>query len=178
MSDAIRGPAPRKLTAEGLAQEADTNPGYVRRLVESGAIRPDADGLHDPGDVPRVRLAQALADGGVDVDGLTWAMRTGILPLDRISEMWTVPEPTGRTYTEFASALGDRGADLPAVYAAFGLAVPPPGTVMRQDEEEVLADFLDVWGMVDDRREAYLRAARIDRGRRASHRDGHARPLR
>ena len=58
-------------------------------------------------------------------------------------------------------SLGDRAAQLPGIYAALGLAPPMPDTVMRQDEERVIADFLELWSLLDDRPEVYLRAARI-----------------
>ena len=86
-----RGQPTRKLTAERLALEAGTDPEYVRRLIDAGAVHPDADGLLDVDDVPRVRFARVLAEGGVDVDGLMWAIRSGMLPLDRFPEMWSAP---------------------------------------------------------------------------------------
>ena len=36
-----------------------------------------------------------------------------------------------------------------------------PDTVMRQDEERIITDFLELWSLLDDRPEVYLRAARI-----------------
>src|SRR5437773_225992 len=65
------------------------------------------------------------------------------------------------SFADFADSLGGRASQLPAIYAAFGLAVPPPGMAMREDEEEAIADFIDLWAMVDDEAETFLRAARI-----------------
>lgn len=153
--------ASRRLTAGELAREAGTLPEFVERLVEADAIHPDPSGLHDVEDVARVRLIRALADGGIDVVDLMWVGRSEGLPLDTIARMWTATEPTGRTFAEFASSLGERGRDLAAIYAAFGLGVPLPATLMRRDEEAVITDFLDLWRMVDDRSEVVLRAAHI-----------------
>jgi adenylate cyclase len=155
------GASPSRLTATQLALEAGASSEYVRRLAGAGAIRPDAAGLHEIGDVPRVRLARTLADGGIDVDGLMWAIETGLIAIDRVADLWTLPESTGRTFGEFAASLGRREGNLAAIYAAFGLAVPAPETVMRIDEEAVVTEFLELWSLVDDREEVHLRAAHI-----------------
>ena len=152
---------PRRLTSEQLALEAGTTLEAVSRLVDGGMLQRDADGRHDIGDVPRVRLATALAEGGVDLDDLLSLMRLGVFQLDWVARLWTVAEPTGRTFEAFATSLGDRGDHLPAVYAALGLAIPPPDTVMRRDEEVAIGEFIDFWTVVDDQPESKLRAARI-----------------
>jgi adenylate cyclase len=149
------------LTADRLAREADTTPAYINRLVESGAISADGDGLFAVETVPQVRLTMALADGGIDLDDLMSVVRSGVLHLDWVGRLWTVGEPTGRTFDEFSRTLGGRADQLPAIYAALGLAPPTPQTVMRQDEERAVADFIELWSLVDDRPEVYLRAARI-----------------
>ncbi len=154
------GPA-RRLTAAQLAVEARVTPEYVAELVNAGAIRPDGDGSHDPVDVATIRFAVALGAGGIDVDDLMWVIQSGGHPLHRIGQMWNAPESTGRTTADFVASLGERGADLPAIYAAFGLAAPPQDALTRRDEEAVLTDFLDIWSMVDSRLEVSLRAAHI-----------------
>ncbi len=149
------------LTADRLAREAGTTTSYITRLVDSGAIAADGDGLFAAETVPRVRLTLALADGGIDLDDLMSVVRSGALQLDWVGRLWTVGEPTGRTFDEFSRTLGERADQLPAIYGALGLAPPMPETVMRQDEERVLTDFIELWSLVDDRPEVYLRAARI-----------------
>src|SRR3954468_24444626 len=89
-------------------------------------------------DIPRVRLAVALAAGGIDLDDVMAVTRTGAFELDWVARLWTVARPTGRTFVEFAASLGERGSQLNAIYAAFGLAVPPPGTLTREDEEQAI----------------------------------------
>ena len=103
----------------------------------------------------------ALADGGVDLDDLMEVIHSGAVILDWVARLWSVAQPSGRTFEEFALTLGDHAVLLPSIYAAFGLAVPPAQTVMRQDEETAIADFIDLWAMVDDQPETFLRAARI-----------------
>ncbi len=149
------------LTTDRLAREAGTTPEYIARLVEAGAIGADADGRFATEDVPRVRLTLALADGGIELDDLMSVIRSGALQLDWVARLWTLGEPSGRTFEVFAGTLGDRAALLPGIYAALGLAPPMPDTVMRKDEEQVIADFVELWSLVDDRPEIYLRAARI-----------------
>lgn len=150
-----------KLTPDQLAHETGVELAYIRELIEAGALRPDAAGLHAPADILQVRLVQALAASGVELDDVVWAIREAGLPLDQIGSMWTVAESSGRTFAELCESLGERGEQLPAVYAAFGVAVPAPDTVLRRDEEEALTRFLEVWGMLDDGADTFVRAARI-----------------
>lgn len=149
------------LTPDRLAREAGTTPEYIARLVEAGAIGADVDGRFATEDVPRVRLTLALADGGIELDDLMSVIGSGAFQLDWVARLWTVGEPSGRTFDAFAGSLGERAVHLPGIYAALGLAPPMPDTVMRQDEERVITDFLELWSLVDDRPEVYLRAARI-----------------
>ena len=149
------------LTPDRLAREAGTTPEYIARLVEAGAIVADGDELFAVETVPRVRLTLALADGGIELDDLMSVIRSGALQLDWVGRLWAVGEPTGRTFDEFSRGLGERADQLSAIYAALGLAPPMPETVMRQDEERVLTDFIELWSLVDDRPDVYLRAARI-----------------
>ena len=134
------------LTADRLAREAGTTPEYIARLVEAGAIGADVDGRFATEDVPRVRLTLALADGGIELDDLMSVIGSGALQLDWVARLWTVGEPSGRTFDAFAETLGERAAHLAGVYAALGLAPPMPDTVMRQDEERVITDFLELVG--------------------------------
>ncbi len=149
------------LSADRLAREAGTTPEYIARLVEAGAISADVDGRFAGEDVPRVRLTLALADGGIEFDDLMSVLRSGALQLDWVARLWSVGEPSGRTFAAFSESLGQQAVLLPDVYTALGLAQPMPATVMRQDEERVITDFLELWSLVDDRPEVYLRAARI-----------------
>ncbi|MGH2464287.1 MAG: hypothetical protein ACRDGI_02405 [Candidatus Limnocylindrales bacterium] len=149
------------MTIDRLAEESGTTPGHVRSLIAAGALNAQPDGLHDVEDIPRVRLALALADGGIDLAQLISVVRSGTLQLDWVARLWAVPEASGRTYLEFADSLGERASMLPLLYAAFGLAVPAPETVMRRDEEEAIEAFVELWSMVEDRPDVYLRAARV-----------------
>src|SRR3954452_19550458 len=141
----------RALSDDELAREAGTSADYIRKLVAAGAIDVQPDGLHDVENLPRVRSTLALAAGGIDLDDLMAVVRAGALELDWVARLWAVGDPTGRTFADFAVSLGDRATLLPATYVAFGLAVPTPTAVMREDEEQAIVDFLDLWAMVSDR---------------------------
>jgi adenylate cyclase len=154
-------PALPPIKAGALAAEAGVAPEYVRELVAAGALHPNPDGGHDPDDIPRVRLAAALANAGIDTRALMWAIEKDILQLDRIAGLWRVAAPGGRPYGEFAASLGERGRDLGPLYIALGLAEPPRDAPIGQDEERVLADLLKTWADVDPRPEVSMRAARI-----------------
>ena len=159
MNDDAKG-SPKLSTAD-LAREAGTVPDYVDRLVAAGALESNAGGTFGVESVGPVRLTLALAEGGIGLDDLMAVIASGALQLDWVSRLWTLAPRTGRTFAEFAETLGDRAGQLPAIYAAFGLAVPPPETEMREDEEQAVAGFVDLWTMVDDEPDTYLRAARI-----------------
>jgi adenylate cyclase len=151
-----------RLTPDQLAFEASAPLGLVDELVEAGAIERAPDGTHEPGDIARVKLAHALASGGISVEDLMHEVRSGRMPYRDIPRFGITPRATGRTQAEFAGSLGkERAAQIPTLYAAFGLGVPPPETAMREDEEQALTEFLAIWAMVDDRPEVMLRAARI-----------------
>src|SRR3954454_18811680 len=135
------------LSIDRLASEVGTTPEYIARLVEAGAIRAGPDGRFATEDVPRVRLTLALADGGIDLNDLMSVLSSGALQLDWVARLWTIGEPSGRTFDAFAGSLGERAAHLPDIYAALVLAPPMPDTLMRQDEELVVSDFLELWGL-------------------------------
>ena len=98
----------RALTIEELARQAETTPEYVERLVEAGAIHANPDGSHEVENLPRIRLALALAAGGIDFDDLMAVIRSGALQLDWVARLWTVARPSGRSFADFADSLGDR----------------------------------------------------------------------
>ena len=63
-----------------------------------------------------MRLAHALASGGITAADIVHEIDTGNMPFSEIPRMGMVPQATGRTFAEFAAALGDRGALLPRFY--------------------------------------------------------------
>jgi adenylate cyclase len=159
--DGVTDADSRGLTIGQVAEQAGVTAEAVNELIEVGALHPDASGLLATADVPRVRLAAALAEGGIDAKNLMWAIRRGFLNLEQFAFLWTLAEPSGRTFAEFQASLGAAGEHLPSIYGAFGLGVPPPHTPMRAEEERLVRRFVDLWTLVDPRPEAAVRAARI-----------------
>ena len=147
-------------TAE-LIRATEVPEAFVGRLLEGGALTQDAEGRHPPGHAVSVRLAYALTEGGVGMDALLWAAAEGILPLDRLADVWQVGPSGTITDRELAARTGIAPELLASVRAAFGLGVPDPGTVLAAEEAAVLERFLAVWTMLDPRPEVVLRAARI-----------------
>ncbi|HZM73744.1 MAG TPA: adenylate/guanylate cyclase domain-containing protein [Candidatus Polarisedimenticolia bacterium] len=154
-------PDSRRLTPAQLAFQASAPLELIDELASAGAIKRAVDGTHEAADVPRVRLAHALASSGIAVADLMHEIETGNMPFSEVPRMGLIPEATGRTYAEFAATFGDKAALLPEIYASFGLGTPPPETAMRDHEEAALTAFFSVWSMVDERPEVLLRAARI-----------------
>ncbi|HLQ48572.1 MAG TPA: hypothetical protein VK233_06325, partial [Candidatus Dormibacteraeota bacterium] len=106
--DASDREAQGTLTVDLLAGQAGTTHEYIARLVEAGALKADLNGRFATDDVPRVRLTLALADGGIDLADLMSVIGSGALQLDWVARLWTVGEPSGRTFDAFAGSLGDR----------------------------------------------------------------------
>ena len=150
-----------RLTPAQLAFEASASVELIDELVDAGLIKRNEDGTHAPDDIARVRLAHALASGGITVADIAHEIDTGNMPFSEIPRMGIIPQATGRTFAEFAATFGAQGALLPDLYVAFGLGEPSPETAMRDHEEAALTAFLTVWSMVDERPELLLRAARI-----------------
>jgi adenylate cyclase len=153
--------SPGSLTQAELEREADVPTEYVHELVEAGILRPAAPGAFAVADISRVRLARALLDGGVSTDDLRWAIESMGLPIDQVADTFTPPSRSDHTFGELMAALGARGENLPSVYAAFGLAVPPIDAPVPADEERLVTRFLDVWATVDEAPDVAVRAAHI-----------------
>ena len=136
-------------------------PAAIDELVAVGVLVQDPEGRFVAVDVSRVKLAHALREGGITPDDMLWAIETQRLPIDRVAEMFAPPSRSDHTFGELVAQLGERGANLPAVYAALGLAVPPQEAAVPADEERLILRFLEVWAMIDDTPEVAQRAAHI-----------------
>jgi adenylate cyclase len=152
----------RVLTADELALEADVDRGLVDELIRMGALKPALDGSFSSGDILRVQTIKAGLEAGISLGNLERTLRERLQTLDYIDRFYIEPAPrSSRTYAEFAASLGESAADLPVVYAAFGLPEPRPDSRLREDEEEVLKKFFEAWGSFGDR-EMLVRAARLN----------------
>ncbi|HYU56485.1 MAG TPA: adenylate/guanylate cyclase domain-containing protein [Actinomycetota bacterium] len=125
-------------------------------------LRPVVDGRFRPGDAFRARMVQALLDSGFTAEQVEGAVAGGMLDLDHV-DRFPLVQPgrrSDRTFEEFLRRAGPRAARvLPAVYAVMGLPQPDPAAPIREDEEALLAQFLEAWSLAGD--EALIRAARL-----------------
>src|SRR5262249_39428105 len=117
---------PRLEVAE-LAAEAETTPELVQRMVEIGALTPDAAGTFERGDVIRARVVLAFEAEGFSLDQMATAIREDAIDVRSTPLFYPDPSPrTGRTYGEFIATLGDRGELVGSILGAMGLTEPPP----------------------------------------------------
>jgi adenylate cyclase len=143
MADGAR--ASNRVTAEELAFRVGVPAERVEDLADRQVLERDADGRYDPGDVHRLRLLRAFADAGVPLDALIAADRAGTISLRYYDQLHPPPaELSGRTYADFAASLGDGGALLPKLFAAFGLAEPVTDAPLGRMDEAFLAELVEI----------------------------------
>jgi len=81
-----------RLTPAQLAFEASASVELIDELVDAGLIKRNEDGTHAPDDIARVRLAHALASGGITVADIGHEIDTGNMPFSEIPRMGIIPE--------------------------------------------------------------------------------------
>jgi adenylate cyclase len=151
----------RTLTVEQLALEAGSSVDVVHRLVQIGVLNPGSLDRFLPGDIIRVEAVQAFIDSGLRLDQIASAIEQGLFTFEFLDALYSQRAPSsGHTYEEFKRSIGRIALRLPAIYAAMGLPEPEAAAVLRTDEEEILTEFLAVWGESSDE-EALTRAARL-----------------
>lgn len=137
--------ASERLTRAQLALEAEVDETYVARLVRDGVLEPEDDRFTWV-DIYRVRTIGALEDAGIPLERLAPEFSSGRLSLGFLEVMMPRPTPrTGRTFAQFVESLGDRGAFAAQVYEMLGLAHPPDAMAMREDEEAVIREMIELW---------------------------------
>ena len=152
----------RAVTSHELLAEAKARPDVLERLIAVGTIRPLADGRFDARDEFVVSVAMALLGAGIALDDLGWALDNRRFGLRSLGVMFSEPVPrTVARYAELVSGLGAGSVSFPAVYAALGLPEPEPGDHPREDEARLLAEFMQLWGLVDPTGDVQVRVARM-----------------
>ena len=68
------------------AERAGVSVDELRRLVDLGILKPDAENRLTSGDVRRVGMVGSLAAAGIPLDGLGAAIRSGQVSLDFLDE--------------------------------------------------------------------------------------------
>ena len=151
----------RALTRDEFATEAAVPADLVDRLVAVGAIDSLADGRFDARDEQVASTAQALIDAGIPFDALAWALTEGRFGLRSLGAIFSEPvRRTAATYAEIAAGLGPDADHLAAVYAALALPEPQPADHPREDEVEIVVEFVRLWSLVDPTGAAHVRVAR------------------
>jgi adenylate cyclase len=126
---------------DDLARRAGVDPGFVDRLVECGILSPPTGAApYTRGDVRRARFTHGLTQGGVPLEAVGEAMRSGTLSLaffdasywDRFGAL------TERTYRELSEETGLGLELLLGVRESMGFARPEPDDAVREDELEVV----------------------------------------
>jgi adenylate cyclase len=134
-----------RVSAEELARRLGVPPDRVERLAEIGVLEPDGDGRFDPGDLHRVRLLSGFDEAGIPLDALVAADRAGRISLRYYDQLHPPPAPpAGRTYAQFAAGLGPAAAELPRLFAAFGLAEPAGATELDVEAEALIGELLEI----------------------------------
>ncbi len=126
------------MTIAELATASGSTEERIVRLVELGVI----GRAFEPGDVQRVRLAEALDRAGIPFEALGRAVGEGALSFDFVPAV--LGEPPGRTSTTYrdeAERLGLEAETLVGLYPAWGLPRPEPDDRIREDEATTFEEF-------------------------------------
>jgi adenylate cyclase len=128
-----------QLSEHELANAAGTTVDQVRRLVELGILNPTAGGGHQPSDIQRIRILEALDQVGIAPEQIGQLIAGGSYSMGWAALLF--PDPTPRVGTTLDQAVAEH--ELPrslvaGLYAAWELARPEPGRALRADDAELL----------------------------------------
>jgi adenylate cyclase len=151
---------PTPLTTTELAARSAVTVEWIAELTEKRVLRPVGPDAYDPGDLHRIRALAAFEAAGISVDALLTAGDDWVT-FDSYDQLHEDPgEPSARDYAAFAATLGPAGERLPALFAAFGLAEPRPGSRLAVDEERFIAQAVRLIDAVPEP-DAALQAVRL-----------------
>jgi adenylate cyclase len=146
-AEADPDPAAERLDAAELALRVGVP---IERIGELAALEinePDDTGHYVPGDIHRVRLMNAFEAAGMPLDALLAASLEGHVTLAYYDRLHPSPGAlSAQTYEEFGTSLGPSAAMLPRVFAAFGLAEPDATSRLPVDDEQLIAEVLEIVG--------------------------------
>jgi adenylate cyclase len=137
--------APHQISKQELSVQSSAPIAEIDRMIALGLISgPDAAGLHDPGNITRLRLLRVLQDSDVPLDKLADAVAKRQLSLDFASQV--VADQVGlsdHTLAEASAALEVDAATLRAFSLATGIPLPSAESRIRQDDFELLQLFAE-----------------------------------
>jgi len=152
----------RTFSADELSAETGISVDRLHWLVSIGIIRHREPGRFTAGDGFRAKMIDALLESGISQDQLETAARMGSLDLGHIDD-YILVEPSlrsDRTFGDFISGVGDRGALIPAIYQVLGIPQPDPMAHLPLGEEELLEEFVEAWRLAPED-QTLIRAARM-----------------
>lgn len=126
------------------AERAGLSVDDLRRLVELGILKPDAEDRLTSGDVRRVAMVSSLTAAGIPLDGLGAAIRNGQVSLDFLDEPTyeRFSALSGVTFAEFGERTGIPVPLLTRIREAAGSPQPRPDDLIR-DDELPYAEFIE-----------------------------------
>jgi class 3 adenylate cyclase len=129
-----------RLTAAELARQAGTTNDMVDRFSGRGIITAGEDGLFDPVDLHRVRIALSMIDVGVSLDDMARLVEEGRYSFRFIGEVFPQAPPPllEQTFAEVSAETGLPMEAIETLYANWSLAVPDASDRMRADDAELL----------------------------------------
>jgi adenylate cyclase len=150
----------RTLTRDELAAETGADVGLLDQLVRLAVLRPDDRGCFSSGDVVRVEAVRSFLAAGVTLGHVQAALESGQFTLEFLDRFYPEPAPRSTlSLRELASTLGVSLELLSSCYLAAGLPEPPDGQPLREDEAQLLRDFVELWRRGGP--DALVRAARL-----------------
>jgi class 3 adenylate cyclase len=128
------------LSLEELAREAEVEDGYVRRLIDLGAIeRRSGEAPYGPSDLRRILLLHAWEEAGLSVEAVMGVVETGALSLSWLdAPVMARGGPLDLTYARLCSEEGVPIDLAGAVQEALGFAPPQPEDRARQGDQELV----------------------------------------
>jgi adenylate cyclase len=131
------------VTEAEVARGSGATPELIRRLVDLGIVpRRDGERPFEPGDIHRIRLAQAFERSRIPLEAIGTAIASGHLSFDFVDDMFTHHAPlTGKTFREIAEDLGLPLETMTRLYAMWGLPRPAPGDVVREDDAPTFSEW-------------------------------------
>jgi class 3 adenylate cyclase len=128
------------LSIEELAQQADVEPEYVRRLIGLGALEQrEGPAPYGGTDLRRVRLLRAWEEAGLSVESVMRVVREGTLSLSWLdTPVMTRAEQLDLTYEQLCREEEVPLSLVQAVQEALGLAPPEPADRVREGDRELV----------------------------------------
>jgi hypothetical protein len=133
-------PGSTSLSVEELADQADVEPEYVRRLIDAGALDPpDGDTTYGASEVGRVRLLHAWEEAGLSAESIMELVRSGELSISWLD----TPALTrlGRldvSYERFCQEEDVPPSLIGDLYEAIGFPPPRPNEPLREGDPDLV----------------------------------------